>query len=125
MSGTKPANPPAQSALPLSEGGQEPKRAAVGPGLSSLLQGQRNGESPAALKTGRPENGGGSPARPSHALTWTLLAADVLLIILAVWLVAGRPGRPGFWEILLCVLALSLGAWLGCCAFLWRRRDEH
>ena len=105
MNGTKPVNSPAQSPLPLSDA----EGPAVGPGLGTLLQGQKNAPSPASAT---PE------AAPPPSLKWALLAADALLVLLAAWLVFGRAQRLGVWEILLCVLALGIAAWLGCWAFL-------
>ena len=105
MNGSKPVNSPAQPPLPLSDADSP----AVGPGLGTLLQGQKPGPSAAAAS---PETS------PPPSLRWGLLAADALLVLLAAWLVFGRTQRLGVWEILLCVLALGLAAWLGCWAFL-------
>jgi hypothetical protein len=120
MRGTKPANSPAQTALPLA-GGQGPDESpAVGPGLGSLLQGPRPDET-----NSRPQPSSFDPLEDKvdapRSLAWTLLAADLLLVVLAIWIVLRGPSRPGPTEILLVVAALGLGAWLGCCAFLFRR----
>jgi hypothetical protein len=118
MGGAKPANPSAQPPLPLSNDTAATHRPAVGSGLSTLLQGQRPEE--AAAKPTRPAELQGD-GRFSRHLTWTLLAADLLLVTLAVWIVARGTGRPHLTEMLLVAAALGLGAWLGCYAFLLRR----
>jgi hypothetical protein len=118
MGGTKPANPPAQAPLPLAEEASPPPGASLGPGLTTLLKGQRPGQGPAETP---PPGEVSSAGRIPRSLPWTLLAADVLLITLAVWIVARGAGRAHLTEILLVAAALGLGAWLGCCAFLLRR----
>ncbi len=119
MAKTKPAETPGQPALPLGEETRTPERPAGNSGLNTLLQGSRNGQGPADPSG---EHGSGQPRLSS--LTWTLLAADALLVILAVWQVATRRGRLGFWGSLLTILAVGLGGWLGCSAFLLRRRGD-
>ena len=119
MGGTKPANLPGQSALPLSEDAAG-DGTAVGPGLNTLIQGQHDDETPAPHQP-RPPTAGAAAGWPSQTLTLTLLLADLVLILLSVWLVVERRGRLGFWETVLCVATLGLGAWLGCLAFLLRK----
>jgi hypothetical protein len=122
MNGAKPANAPETPSLPFSEPGDGASGSAVGPGLSKLLHGQRHeaaaASQPAPAAPSTPEAGG----PPTGSLRWALVAADLLLVALAVGLVAGRRGRLGVWEGLLCILAFGLGAWLGCRAFLMFRR---
>ncbi len=112
MNGAKPVNPPDQPALPLSEGSSP----AVGPGLGTLLQGRRAGASLGAPPSSDTASSRNTPLGQSGLLRGTLLAADVLLILLAAWLVFGRAQRLGVWEILLCVLSLGIAACLGCWA---------
>ena len=117
MGDAKPVETPGQAALPLSEGGS----GGIGPGLGTLLQGQHEQPKDPLPGGNRPQ-----PETPltgmSSSLRWTLLAADVVLVLLALWLALGRPGRPGWMEVLLGVVAIVLGAWLACCAVLDRRR---
>lgn len=83
----------------------------MGGGLGALLEGNGNGE--------RNRNPARNPAtRRSQSLKWLLLAADVLLVVLAYWIVFGRADEAGFWDILLGLLAVGLAAGLGCWAFL-------
>jgi hypothetical protein len=48
----------------------------------------------------------------------TLFVADALVLVLAGALVLRTHGRPGIFEIGLCVVALVMGAWLSCLAIL-------
>jgi hypothetical protein len=117
MNGAKPARTPAQPALPLAEDKNGPATT-PGPGLSSLLQGQRPEEPcPPQPLTHASEDGRSGKFRP--ILTWTLLAADLFLVVLAWWLMTG--GHRGGWGFVLAVAAVVLGGWLGSCAFLCRR----
>jgi hypothetical protein len=116
MGGAKPANSPGAAA----SGAPETKGPTAGPGFTSLLQGQHN-EEPAPASPGERLEPSPPPARSGRSLFWVLLAADGLFIVLALWLMVGRSGRPGRWEILLSVLALGLGAWLACYAVLARK----
>ena len=118
MNGAKPANPPDQPVLPLSSEDGKSGGTGVGPGMSTLLQGQRPKEAATLPNAPRPETT--PPASPSTSagLQWTLLAADLVLVILAVWLMTGGAGPPGVAGIALGIVAISLGAWLGCYAFL-------
>jgi hypothetical protein len=117
MGGAKPAKTPAPASLPASD----PNGPAAGPGFNSLLQGRHSGQEPGG--SALPDKAGteAKSARPARSLSWILLAADLLFIVLAIWLVFGRASRPSPWEVLLSVLALGLGAWLACYAFLMRR----
>lgn len=79
--------------------------AALSPGFNTLLRANQN----PPKTTGSP-----SPVRNRPlldlCLTSSLIAADVLFVILACWL-AFHP-RPGLMSWILCGLALTLGAWL-------------
>ncbi len=124
MGKTKPAETPGQPVLPLSDGGGKSEPAPASAGLSTLLRGSNNGPSaPGQTQGAQPREHDASRPR-SSSLTWTLLAADALLVVLAVWQVVTRRGRLGFWGGLLTVLAVGLGAWLGCSAFLLRRHRD-
>jgi hypothetical protein len=120
MGGGKPANYPAQTALSLPGELGADDTPTVGPGFGSLLQGQRSEEASPRLQPSSMEAFEEKVEAP-RSLSWTLLAADLLLVVLAIWIVMRDPSRPGPTEILLVVAALGLGAWLGCCAFLFRR----
>jgi hypothetical protein len=120
MGESKPAKTPEQPSL------EGPGKAAhglegpVGPGLHKLLQGQRadsSGSGPEASTLTEAAPDGGVP----RTLRWTLVGADVLLVIAALWVVARSQNRFGLGDVLLVIAALSLGAWLSCCAFLLRR----
>jgi hypothetical protein len=52
-------------------------------------------------------------------LRLSLIGADLLLLGLAARLILRAHGRVGWVEILLCVVAVGMGAWLSCLA-LWR-----
>jgi hypothetical protein len=62
---------------------------------------------------------------PAEAKDWkkivkpSLIVADILLLFLAARLVFRSGGHFGAVEILLCVAAVGLGAWLSCLA-IWR-----
>ena len=120
MGGAKPAQPPAQVSLPPPDQEGPGPGAPVGPGLGTLLQGNRAGEPLSAPRESHLA-GPKSASRSRFSLVVTLLAADMLLIVLAAWIVLRGPGRPGAGEVMLVVAALGLGAWLSCCAFLLRR----
>jgi hypothetical protein len=120
MNGKKPVTAPAQPALPLSNGDAARDGAPVGPGLNTLLQGQRPEELDTSFLT-PPAATDTNKGRFSWGLRWTLLAADVLFVILAVWIVTRGSTRLGTCEVLLIFATLGLGAWLACCAFLLRR----
>lgn len=124
MNGAKPAESSAEPQLPLSEGNEGMNGDAPGPGLSTLLHGPGNGNAGPAGTAPRPQGSTPQARGVSRALRWSLIAADLVLVLLAGWMVAGRGGRPGFWEIALSTLAVGLGAWLACSAVLLRDRDS-
>jgi hypothetical protein len=124
MGKSKPAESPGQPVLPLSDTPGKANGTAPGPGFTSLLQGPRNGQGAPGTSSQTPSPDPGASQARSPSLTWTLLAADALLVVLAAWQVTTRRGHLGFWGGLLTVLAVGLGAWLGCSAFLHRRPDD-
>jgi len=107
----------AKTSSASSEPATEP--ASVSPGLATLLR-RSNGE-------GRtPESGpapGPEPATPPlpfrrrRLLQASLLLADVLLLALAMLCIFKGRAPFGFIGIVLCVIAVALGAWLSCLAF--------
>lgn len=66
------------------------------------------------------------PAAPSsgRSLKLPLLVADLLLLGLVGVLLLRGDGRPGVLELGLGLVAVGVGAWLGCLAFLSSRRRE-
>lgn len=100
------ANPPAAPAPP----------AALSPGFSTLLRANqtppKTADSPSPVKD-----------RPllDLFLTSSLIAADVLFIVLACWLVLVP--KPTLMSWFLCGLALTLGAWLSILAFWMGTQD--
>ena len=55
----------------------------------------------------------------SRLLRPSLVCGDVVLVVLAGWLVFTKHGKIGLVEAALCLAAVTLGAWLACLA-LWR-----
>ena len=96
----------------------------VDPGLSVLLQGSApNG--PATPKVAPATR----PDKPGHAgnhtlLRWSLVGADVVVCALVLLFAAAKPGRLSTVELLLCVLAMGVGAWLSCVAVMLGERSE-
>ncbi len=84
------------------------------PGVAALLHGPDTAAKPArAPATEEPP-----PAFISRRwLQVTLLLTDVVLAALAVTLMLQSHGRFGALEVMLCVLALAIGALLSCWAF--------
>lgn len=118
----KPGRPlvtPEQDPLPL-----------LSPGMATLLRGNGNELLP---------QGNGKPAEPTAAVEpecqarpdpldpdelatrrlyqCSLFLADVLLLMLAAWIVFGNKGPFGLMEAFLCTGAVAAGAWLSCLAF--------
>ena len=118
MHETNPANSPEQTGLPLTSGNE----AGIGPGLGSLLQGNKHGPTPVSPDSRGEAAGSDFTVRQPRSLQWTLVAADALLVLLAFWLVVGKTKALSIWEILLCVVTLSLASCLGCWAFLLGRK---
>ena len=61
---------------------------------------------------------------PDATLKLPLLVADLLLLGLVGVLLLRGDGRPGGLELALGLVAVAVGAWLGCLAFLSSRRPE-
>jgi hypothetical protein len=116
MGRRKPAEQPAQPALPLSDDA----RNSIGPGLNSLLQGPRAPETETAPRVETGE-AGEDHRLPRRSVVWTLAGADVLLVVLAIWIVVRGGTQLEGAGLLLAIAAVALGAWLGCCAVLLRR----
>lgn len=118
MNRSKPDSPPGQPALPI----QMEAEKTVGPGLGTLLQGRKAADAEA---DGVPAEGGrrleSTPPAPA-GLKWTLLLGDVLLVLVAFWIIQGARHSLEAWDVVLASSALALAAALGCWAFvLWRR----
>ena len=95
----------------------------IGPGLGTLLSGVKASESDGQRRLGPAFR----PAGHSNLtlLKWSLLAADAVLVGLAVFLMLSgssplTPARIGT-----CVVVLGLGAWLGCLAFWWQPQTDE
>lgn len=94
----------------------------VSPGVGRLLHGSKDSTTASAAEL---EPAAIAPARPSDASTGfirgLMIAADFLLIAMACAL-AFKSNTPfGFLEILLCSVAIGMGAVLSCIAVLWKR----
>jgi hypothetical protein len=96
-------------------------------GVRLLLRGGDNVVQPETESRSSPASGpipqpAPEPERPlaSRLLGPSLVCADVLLVLLAVWMVFTRHGRLGVLDALVCGAAVLLGGWLACLA-LWRR----
>lgn len=93
--------------------------APVTPGVGRLLRGQHEAETPARAELE-------TASVPAHESTTgfirgLMIAADFLLIAMASALALKSKSSFGFVEILLCSVAIGLGAVLSCIAVLWRR----
>lgn len=84
------------------------------PGLATLLHGPETAEAQASA---RAADAPPSAFVPRRGLQFTLVLTDVLLLALAVELVSQAQGPLGWLEVVLCVLALAIGALLSCWAF--------
>ena len=103
------------------------------PGVGALLRGGNSQTATAGGGVSR-ENLGPMPAvaPPATAvapvagrsLKLPLLVADLLLLGLVGVLLLRGDGRPGGLELALGLVAVAVGAWLGCLAFLSSRRPE-
>jgi hypothetical protein len=92
-------------------------------GMAALLRGGNGGakgeEGSEDLDRKDAENAA-ARSRKRKLVQASLVIADVLLIVLVVRLAFVSHGHLGFFEIVLCILALSIGAWLSCLA-LWMK----
>lgn len=83
-----------------------------------------------AVVRNTPVAAAGAPAAMTNApaggrsLKLPLLVADLLLLGLVGVLLLRGDGRPGGLELALGLVAVAVGAWLGCLAFLSSRRPE-
>jgi len=114
MNGAKPASAPEGNSAPAAAPAAE-STTPVGPGFGRLLQGAPRSPAPAPSPVQKPPHGRPFPAI-SRALFWTMLAADLLLLILAASVILTTRGRVPLWTLALAASAISLGAWLGCYA---------
>lgn len=91
------------------------------PGMATLLRVGNGGPKPEEKVAPTTEESAQAQKRKEwkRLVKLSLVLADVLLVLLAAWLVFKSGGRFGAMEILLCGAALGLGAWLSCLA-LWR-----
>jgi hypothetical protein len=97
----------------------------ITPGVASLLRGTQTDNQPEipAQKPSEPKAATAPDTRPSifrnPLVAGSLILADVVLLVLATRLVLTAQTELGFLEILLCIVAVGMGAWLACLA-LWR-----
>ena len=116
-----PAVEPARSSPPLT------------PGVGALLRGGNSQTATAGGGVSR-ENSGPMPAvappassiapPAGRSLKLPLLVADLLLLGLVGVLLLRGEGRPDWLELVLGLVAVGVGAWLGCLALLSSRRRE-
>ena len=92
----------------------------LSPGMATLLKAGNGGPKPEQKPTEAEANAQAQERKEWKRLVrLSLVVADVLLVLLAAWLVFKSGGHFGAMEMLLCAAALGLGAWLSCLA-LWR-----
>ena len=124
----------AAPATPVSPAAEVAKAAPpLTPGVGALLRGGNSQTATAGCGVSR-ENLGPTPAVAPPAasiapvagrsLKLPLLVADVLLLGLVGVLLLRGDGRPGGLELGLGLVAVGVGAWLGCLAFLSSRWRE-
>ncbi len=86
------------------------------PGVGALMRGT------GTKANLRPMPIGASPGKSPFLRTLlkvSLLAADVLLLGLVTWILLGSDQQPTITAILLCTLAILMGAWLAVLAVWW------
>lgn len=103
LKGRKPVATPEERGHPETV----PDSETPGPGLEKLLQGNAAEDS--------------APRRVG-LVQWSLVGADVVLLILSARMVFGRSTPLSVADIILCLLAVGLGAWLSCLALLSLRK---
>ncbi len=128
--------PTAAAATPLAS--EAPKAAPpLTPGVGALLRGGKGREAMGRDEASREHNvtapvpapaaveaaGRNTPAN-GWSLKLPLIVADLLLLGLVGVLLLRGDGRPGALELGLGLVAVAVGAWLGCLAFLSSRRRE-
>jgi len=125
----KSAEPPTAS---TQTGGQA---STVTPGMAALLRVDQAGKpasSPAAKSESKlagadpVPSSTNAPAAEAPFTKWmfraSLIFADLLLFGLAAWLIL-KGGHPLSWlQIALCILAVTMGAWLTCLGLWWGRK---
>jgi len=113
-------NAPKASAGPSESDREAPeaKELKIGPGVGTLLNGAKPAEGDGQRQTGLM----GTPVVRARLtlLKWSLLVADLVLVALAVYMMLSAPASRTPLRIAMCILALGLGAWLGCLAFWWQ-----
>lgn len=95
----------------------------VTPGMAALLRGgngKLDEEGAAEALEKRDAENRAAVARRRTLIQGSMMIADLLLVVLVMRLAFVSRGHFGFFEIVLSVLALSIGAWLTCVA-LWMR----
>ena len=96
----------------------------AGPGLGTLLRGNKSSERAAGtIQPGELSDAQTSLHHP--VVICSLLAADILLLGQAALLVLRATRPPGFTELLFAFVCVGLGAWLACLAVLLRSQDPH
>ncbi|MBI2926359.1 MAG: hypothetical protein HYY24_11740 [Verrucomicrobia bacterium] len=96
----------------------------VDPGLSVLLQGAPS-NGPAAAKATTATRPDAASRTANHTLLrWSLVGADVVVCALVLLFAAAKPGRLSTAELLLCLLAMGVGAWLSCVAVMLGERSD-
>ena len=92
------------------------KKAQLSAGMAVLLRGGNEAAKPEAPPEPRASTVG--LHRGKRLLKGSLILADLLLLVLVIYLVFKSHGTFGFVEISLCVIAVVMGSWLTCLA-LW------
>jgi hypothetical protein len=93
------------------------KSAQVTPGMAALLRGG-NGEAKAQSSEVDDPIRKQAAERRKNLVQVSLVLADLLLLAVVARLAFVSNGQFGFIEVMLCILALAIGAWLSCLA-LW------
>lgn len=88
----------------------------VTPGMAALLRGGNGGPNGQVAS----EENAVALLRRKRLVQISMFVADLLLISLVMRLAFVSEGHFGFFEILLGILALSIGAWLSCLA-IWMK----
>ncbi len=128
----------AAPATPVSPAAEVPKAAPpLTPGVGALLRGGKGREAMGRDEASREHNvtapvpapaaveaAGRNTPPNGRSLKLPLIVADLLLLGLVGVLLLRGDGRPGMLELGLGLVAVGVGAWLGCLAFLSSRRRE-
>jgi hypothetical protein len=101
---------------------QAAEKRSVTPGMAALLRGgndraeerQPADQPPVDLEILA------ASARKRKLIQATMIVADLILVLLVTRLAFISHGSFGFFEVVLCILALAIGAWLSCLA-LWMK----